>query len=387
MKQEAANKKRHEEIEMMEQEAIEKMRHKEEMETIGPEVWDWDEEDDDMEFEQFTQPSLEEIQCVNANVEASQVRIRKKSIAVKKRKQKEKGDDVEETPTMDDRLSNGYNSEELESLARDSDEENDKFPMYNAEDNRTVEIPIGMEFENLDVFKMAVRNTNIAIGREVQFMKNDKVFEFFVHTYQVKLHDAMVFWATKLAKQKCGGEEMEQYAMLRDYAHEILRSNPSSTVLLQVQPETHEFKRLYICLDACKKGFQEGCRPIIGLDGCFLKGYYGGQLLSSVSQDGNNSFFVIAYAIVEVECTESWKWFLQNLISDVGDPIEKKYTFIFDMRKGLDAAIKEVCDGAPHRFCNRHIWANLTKHAKCNGGELRRAFWNCVKATTPQRFT
>ncbi|PKI60450.1 hypothetical protein CRG98_019104 [Punica granatum] len=120
------------------------------MEMIGPEVRDWDEEDDDMEFEQSTQPGLEEIQCANATVEASQVRTKKKSVVVTKRKQKEKdvaadhddtilaslasppanvADDVEETPAMDERLSYGYKSEKLESLAGDSDEEKDKFPM------------------------------------------------------------------------------------------------------------------------------------------------------------------------------------------------------------------------------------------------------------------
>ncbi|PKI76631.1 hypothetical protein CRG98_002940 [Punica granatum] len=71
---------------------------------------------------------------------------------------------------------------------------------------------------------------------------------------------------------------------------------------------------------------------------------------------------------------------------DVQDPIEKKYTFISDMQKGFDVAMKEVCDGASHKFCSRHIWANLSKNAKCNGDELRRAFWNCAKATTSQRF-
>ncbi|PKI72744.1 hypothetical protein CRG98_006829 [Punica granatum] len=139
------------------------------MEGMGPKVKDWDEEDDDMDFEQSTQPGLEEMQCVNAIVEASQVRTRKNSAVVKKRKQKEKADhddtisasptsppanvvdDVEETPIMDDRLFDGYKSEELELLAGDSDKENDKFPMYNAEDNRTEEITVGMEFENLDV--------------------------------------------------------------------------------------------------------------------------------------------------------------------------------------------------------------------------------------------
>jgi len=39
-------------------------------------------------------------------------------------------------------------------------------------------------------------------------------------------------------------------------------------------------------------GFKAGCRPLIGLDGCFLKEYFVGQFLS----DENNHIFVIAYA-------------------------------------------------------------------------------------------
>jgi hypothetical protein len=33
-----------------------------------------------------------------------------------------------------------------------------------------------------------------------------------------------------------------------------------------------KFGRIYVSLAAMKKGFLEGCRPIIGVDGCFLKG-------------------------------------------------------------------------------------------------------------------
>ena len=32
-----------------------------------------------------------------------------------------------------------------------------------------------------------------------------------------------------------------------------------------------EFKRMFVCLDACKRGWKGGCRPIIGLDGYFFK--------------------------------------------------------------------------------------------------------------------
>ena len=43
------------------------------------------------------------------------------------------------------------------------------------------------------------------------------------------------------------------------------------------------FYRLYVCLSACKQGFMRGCRPLIGLYGCHLKGYYGGTLLLAVT--------------------------------------------------------------------------------------------------------
>ena len=32
-----------------------------------------------------------------------------------------------------------------------------------------------------------------------------------------------------------------------------------------------EFERMFVCLDACKRGWKGGCRSIIGLDGYFLK--------------------------------------------------------------------------------------------------------------------
>ncbi|KAF6164878.1 hypothetical protein GIB67_017081 [Kingdonia uniflora] len=44
-------------------------------------------------------------------------------------------------------------------------------------------------------------------------------------------------------------------------------------------------------------GFTKGCRPIFGLDGCFLKGQYGGQCLSIISLDANNGIFPIAVFI------------------------------------------------------------------------------------------
>ncbi|KAL4360525.1 hypothetical protein GQ457_04G013760 [Hibiscus cannabinus] len=65
-------------------------------------------------------------------------------------------------------------------------------------------------------------------------------------------------------------------------------------------------------MQACKDGFKASCRPIICLDGCHLKGYHGGHLLTAVGIDANDCIYPIAFAAVESECHSSWCWHLYN---------------------------------------------------------------------------
>ena len=76
-----------------------------------------------------------------------------------------------------------------------------------------------------------------------------------------------------------------------------------------------------------------GCRPIIGLDGCFLKRVCKGQLLCITEKDGNNQIFPIAWAVVAVENKKNWGWFLKCLKHDLPLGDEDNYTIIFDMQK------------------------------------------------------
>ncbi|KAL4343300.1 hypothetical protein AHAS_Ahas11G0064600 [Arachis hypogaea] len=91
------------------------------------------------------------------------------------------------------------------------------------------------------------------------------------------------------------------------------------------------FLRIYVCFDACKKGFVGGCRSFIGLDGTFLRGYYRGQLLTAIGQDTNNHIYHVAYVIVESENKKSWKWFLEIFQEDVGDFQANRFNFMSDM--------------------------------------------------------
>lgn len=62
------------------------------------------------------------------------------------------------------------------------------------------------------------------------------------------------------------GDPDAQYIKLFDYAAELRRSNPGSTVLVDTR-EDGEFKFFYVCFAALKQGFRR-CIPLIGVDGC-----------------------------------------------------------------------------------------------------------------------
>lgn len=48
-------------------------------------------------------------------------------------------------------------------------------------------------------------------------------------------------------------------------------------------------------------GFLTSCRPIVGLDGCFLKGVYKGLILSAMRRDGSDNMFPLAFVVAEAE--------------------------------------------------------------------------------------
>ncbi|XP_062075862.1 uncharacterized protein LOC133779988 [Humulus lupulus] len=195
-----------------------------------------------------------------------------------------------------------------------------------------------------------------------------------------------IFYAAKnKARLMLEGSVAEQYAVLHDYCKQLMKLMPGSTTIIKsnMVADRRVFKRAYICLKACKDGFKS-CRPLVGLDGCFLKGYCKGILLAAVGIDAENSMFPIAYAICEKANTETWTWFLTLLKEDLSEVDHRNFTMISDRKKGLSNALSTLFEGAEIRLCVRHLHSNFKKEFP--GLLLKQKLWACARASTPEEF-
>ncbi|XP_059626164.1 uncharacterized protein LOC132269126 [Cornus florida] len=269
-------------------------------------------------------------------------------------------------------------------------------------------IELGIRFASAKDFRLALRDYVIRKKFDIKFKKNDgdkvsavcsegcgwriyashvalqstiaKELDIDVSTYKARR-------AKKRALSIFEGDEAEQYSKLRDYCALIQTTNPGSRATIGVDPTSYDneiktFQRIFICYAAVKKGFRYGCRPFLGVDGCFLKGAYGGHLLSVVAYDGNDQMFPVAIAVVETETKDSWSWFMTELMEAVGPHFD--ITFMSDRQKGLVNNFDTILYGAEHRFCVRHLYENFK--LKYRGQNLKNEVWEAAQSYTEADF-
>ena len=99
------------------------------------------------------------------------------------------------------------------------------------------------------------------------------------------------WYGKELAKKIVHGDESLSYNHLAWYQNVVLKTNPGSHCVLECDPETARFKRFFISFHACIEGFKF-CRPLLFLDGTFIKNKYKGQLLGASGKNGNQGTFI-----------------------------------------------------------------------------------------------
>ncbi|KAL3498355.1 hypothetical protein ACH5RR_041087 [Cinchona calisaya] len=175
--------------------------------------------------------------------------------------------------------------------------------------------------------------------------------------FNINVYENQLYRAKSKAIRTIQSEHKEQYWRLRDYCATILERNPGSCALVVTK------HTLYAC---------------------HLKCTMGGQLMAAVARDANNQMFPVAMALVESECKDSWRWFLETLTDHIGRPQERGWIFISDRHKGLIDSIEELFPGVEHRYCVRHMYANFK--LRFEEKHLRDIMWAEARAYAPDKF-
>ncbi|XP_048593485.1 uncharacterized protein LOC106412590 [Brassica napus] len=183
-------------------------------------------------------------------------------------------------------------------------------------------------------------------------------------------------------------ENDHMFARLRDYAAELVHSNPDSTVEIETVTNTigqEEFNRIFICFDNIRRTWKQSCRQLIGVDGCFLKHKVKGQLLVALGRDADNAIYPIAWGAVQVENTENWLWFVRKIKHDLGLNQGLGYILVSDRQKGLISAVQTELPQIEHRMCVRHIYGNLKKN-HASRKEMKSLIWNLAWSYNEAEF-
>ncbi|XP_057739645.1 uncharacterized protein LOC130956635 [Arachis stenosperma] len=294
----------------------------------------------------------------------------------------------------------GLNSDELEEVSSEDDEASKKkFPVHKElKDMSMYKWESGTLYATREEFKEAVTSYAVHTGRNIKFPVVDNVrvrakcgdgCEWFAYAVKMANEDS---WQLRTVNDHHSCNTVFDIKVMKSkWLAKVFRRKVEENPKLKlgtIQSRTlrkwnvqisraKAFRAKQIAL-ACKESFMK-CRPMIGLDGCFLKTPYGGWLLVAMGWDPNDQMLPIAYAVVEAETKDSWTWFLSNLIDDIGAEKLLRSTFMSDQQKGLVPTFDELLPGVDHRFCVRHLYANFKK--KFPGLNLKKRMWRAAKCT------
>ncbi|XP_070049051.1 uncharacterized protein [Nicotiana tomentosiformis] len=101
------------------------------------------------------------------------------------------------------------------------------------------------------------------------------------------------------------GHPADSYSRLPSYLYILEKTYPGSVVKLQKTDDDY-FLYAFVALSTSIKGW-DYCRPVIVVDGTFLKSAYKGIMLIASIMDVACSILPLAYAVVDSEYDASWK--------------------------------------------------------------------------------
>ena len=137
------------------------------------------------------------------------------------------------------------------------------------------------------------------------------------------------------------GDWGESYQLLPKFMKALIDSNSGT----QVEWETYWsadagsaiFESVFWAFGPLIQGFLH-CRPVVCIDATHLYGKYEEKLMITMATDANNGIYPLAFAVMEKESKDTWRWFLRCLKKHVTK--DREFRIISDRHKGILNAVK-----------------------------------------------
>ena len=203
-----------------------------------------------------------------------------------------------------------------------------------------------------------------------------------INKYGVNMTYKKAWRSKEKALRMLNGSDEESYASLPSFSYMLKTNNPGSVIALETV-QGNLFLYYFMSLAAFIQGGPD-CRPVIIVDGSFLKLYYRGTLFTACEMDGNQQIFPLAFGIGDAENNDSWKFFFTKLKEAIGD--RDDLAIIPDRHIGIINVVKKVYPNAHHGYYMHRLLGNLETIFKGTSSGLKWKFVNAAEAYTYEEW-
>ncbi|XP_075112488.1 uncharacterized protein LOC107782403 [Nicotiana tabacum] len=192
----------------------------------------------------------------------------------------------------------------------------------------------------------------------------------------------MQAWRVKeKALQFLRGNPADSYSKLPKYFY-ILEETYHGSVVKLKKTSDECFLYAFVALCTSISGRQH-YRPVVVVDGTFLKSAYRGIMLTARTMDAAGTILPLAYVVVDSENDASWKWFFEQFKQAYGE--RPSMCVVSDRNESILKATSIVYTGMPHS-CMWHIWTNIRSKFKKGHLQLHELYFATARSYTLDEF-